>query len=250
MQNPYNKYQSVKKEIPKTKPKAKAMDRKAKVKVNKPKAKESPSQFTLIMASFLGLICSFYIFAYTDDVSHLLSRIEVGFAQSKAAEPAKSSEENQENGEKDAPLAAGAISGLKAGGDALTMKNANVYEALKNKTVELEKKERQLALLEEDLQRQKLEIEKQLKEMNELRGNISSSLEKKMNADQESVDKLVGVYADMKPQNAAMILMQLDEDLAVKVLEKMKKQNAAAILNYIEPKKAQNLSEKYAGLKK
>lgn len=245
MQNPYDKYQISSKGT------KRAPQKKTRVRVrNREVKKSSPSQFTLIMASFMGLLCSFYLFAYTDEFSQWLSKIEVGFTQSFAVDKEKSSEENQENGEKDAPLAAGAISGLKSGSDPLTMKNANVYEALKNKTTELEKKERQLALLEEDLQRQKLEIEKQLKEMNEMRRNISSKLETKMTADQESVEKLVGVYADMKPQNAANILAQMDEDLAVKVLEKMKKQNAAAILNYIEPKKAQTLSEKYAGLKK
>ena len=83
-----------------------------------------------------------------------------------------------------------------------------------------------------------------------MRREISSVLDKKVVADKESVNKLVAVYSNMKPLNAANIISSIDEELAIKVLSKMKKQNAAAILNFIEPKKAQTLSEKYAGLKK
>ena len=130
------------------------------------------------------------------------------------------------------------------------MKNASVYKALKNKRRELEKKERRLAQLEEELQIQKKEIERQLAEMQEMRKNISAKLDKKVETDRESIEKLVGVYASMKPANAAIILSNLEENLAVKVLGKLKKQNAAAILNFIDPKKAQVLSEKFTGIKK
>jgi len=104
--------------------------------------------------------------------------------------------------------------------------------------------------LEEDLQQQRVEIEKQLLELKEMRRTISSKLDSKVMADQESIDKLVGVYSNMKPQNAATIISKLDDQLAIKVLSKMKPQNAAAVLNFVEPQKAQTLSEKYAGLKR
>lgn len=251
MQNPYNRYQTNKVEAPKNKKKSTVSKPKKINRTKVPKKRQKGSiNLSFIVLSFLGLSLSFYIFAYTEDFLSLLSRVEVGFSSVMAADEEKSASKSSENKEDIAALPVGKASSTNGGDDQLTMKNASVFKALKEKRRELEKKERRLARLEEDLQKQKLEIEKQLKEMKEMRRNISSKLDKKVIADQESVTKLVGVYSNMKPQNAATILTNLDEQLAIKVLAKMKKQNAAAILNFVEPKKAQTLSEKYAGLKK
>ena len=254
MQNPYNRYQSIK-ETAKPKKEMKKSSRKPINSSSRRKAKSKKTEamvfnIPILSLCLFGFLLSFYIFTYTDEVMDIISRIHVGMTQSVAADEEKSAIEDTEKGAKNSPLPVGKVSALKSDADHLTMKNANVYKALKDKRRELEKKERRLAQLEEDLQLQKEEIEKQLKEMQEMRRNISSKLDKKVVADQESIDKLVGVYSSMKPQKAAKILSQLDDALAIQVLGKMKKQNAAAILNYIEPKKAQYLSEKFTGLKK
>lgn len=251
MQNPYNRYQKNQGVKAKKKPKAPAPRRAPRV--QRPKVKktqDSGLSVTWIIGSLAGLLISFYAFAYTDQFISLVSRIQVGFSTSLAADGEDSAAEGAENGLEKPVLPAGTISEPKTDVDHLTMKNANVYKALKDKRRELEKKERRLAQLEEELQKQKEEIERQLKEMQEMRQNISAKLDRKVAADQESVAKLVGVYANMKPKNAALILSQLDEELAVKVLGQMKKQSAAEILNFVEPKKAQYLSEKFSGLKK
>ena len=253
MQNPYDLYTKSQQQAPAKKKAKKPAAKPRRRPAPKRKAKKSASKpipMTGLTLSFLGLCLSFYIFAYTDDFMSLVSRIEVGFTPSMAESEANSSGQSAEKQEKAAPLPVGKVSELKSDADHLTMKNANIYKALRDKRRELEKKERRLAQLEEELQNQKVEIERQLKEMQEMRRNISSKLDKKVTADKESVDKLVGVYSNMKPQNAAVILSQINEELAVKVLGKMKKQNAAEILNYLEPQKAQDLSEKFTGIKK
>ena len=53
----------------------------------------------------------------------------------------------------------------------------------------------------------------------------------------------------MKPQSAAKVFEEIDEDLAVEVLGKMKKKQMAEILNLLKPDKAQRLSERFAGYK-
>ena len=235
MQNPYKAYQKNQVEKPgpvAQKEKIKKRTGTRRKPIRKAKEKHSLS-VPWIMASLAGLSLSFYIFAYTDQFIDLVSRIDIGMTWAGAAEEEKNSPETTEMQEKAAALPVGKVSNLKSDSENLTMKNASVFDAL-----------------EEELQRQKVEIEQQLKEMQEIRRNISSKLDKKEVADQESINKLVGVYANMKPQNAAIILSQIDDDLAVKVLGKMKKQNAAAILNFVQPQKAQMLSEKFTGLKK
>ncbi len=252
MQNPYSQY----KRNQGSKPKGKSVESKKPPRQrpiprfqSKVKSRQARLSLSWVVGSLAGLVVSFYAFAYTDDFIEIFSRIQVGFSSSLAAESENSSAEEGKNDPEKSNLPVGSASELKADADQLTMKNANIYKALKDKRRELEKKERRLAQLEEDLQKQKEEIEKQLKEMQEMRTNISTKLDRKVAADQESIDKLVGVYSNMKPKNAALIISQIDDDLAVKVLGKMKKQSAAEILNFVEPKKAQFLSEKFTGLK-
>lgn len=248
MQNPYSRYQKnqgmaqVPKKTKLDRPKASRPKRRKPI-----KKKGSGPQFniSLIALSIFGLLGSYYIFSYTDEVMDAVNRIEIGITRSLATDEKKA---EKDSNKKDA-LPVGKATELKKADSQLTMKSTNVYKALKDKRRELEKKERRLAQLEEELQIQKQEVQKQLQEMQEMRRNIASKLDKKVVADQESIDKLVGVYSSMKPQNAALILTQLDDELAIQVLAKMKKQNAAAILNYVAPKKAQFLSEKFTGLK-
>jgi flagellar motility protein MotE (MotC chaperone) len=252
MQNPYSQYLKNQKNSPQRKPQKKAIgSRQPNVKSQSKSLDRRASSLSLpwIFGSLAGLVCSFYIFTYTDQVLQVFSRIRIGVSSSLASEEAKSSSETGKDDTQKNQLPVGEISQLTSSDDDLTMKNANIYKALKDKRQELEKKERRLAQLEEELQKQKAEIERQLKEMQELRNNISQKLDRKVAADQQSITKLVGVYSSMKPKNAAMILSQIDDELAVKVLGQMKKQNAAAILNFVEPKKAQYLSEKFTGLK-
>lgn len=188
---------------------------------------------------------------YADEVLQTLSQVRIGvFSNSLAEEGENPADPNQEKGENAAALPVGQVSRLETDAKNLTMQNASVYEALRGKRLELEKKERDLARMEEDLQKQKAEIKKQLKEMQDMRREISSVLEEKVKTDEGSINKLVGVYSSMRPENAAKILTDIDEELAIKVLALMKKQSAAEILNFIEPGKARRLSEKYAGLQK
>ena len=243
MQNPYDKY-SQNQGKAKKKPAQKKRVKKRK------KAKKSPTSKALLVACSAGMVLSLYTFAYTEEVLSLFSRVQFRIPTVFAQDAEKSAGKKEKKQEKNAGVFSTDSSVLETDVKKLTMKNSSVFEALQKKKEDLEKKERELARLEEDLHKQKVEIEGQLKELNKMRREISSVLDKKVVADKESVNKLVAVYSNMKPLNAANIISSIDEELAIKVLSKMKKQNAAAILNFIEPKKAQTLSEKYAGLKK
>ena len=251
MQNPFDKYKTQQMEQaskPKKAPKkVRAATKKTRVRPKKKAAKVNPM---VVLLSSLVLLLSLAVLNDPKQFLEWSGGIEIGFNSVNAAEQEKKSTEKSKKEEEVAALPVGSFSGRKTDAKSLTMKNASVFDALKNKERELEKKERRLARLEEDLQKQKKEIEKQLKELKGIQRNISSKLDKKVTADEKSVEKLVGVYSSMKPKNAATILSQIDQDLAIKVLGRMKKQSAAAILNFIEPQKARVLSEQYAGLKK
>lgn len=122
-----------------------------------------------------------------------------------------------------------------------------LFTQLEKRKVELDLREENLKKLESELKQQQAEIKKNLADLKKIRAKISQGLEQKIEKDEEKVDKLVAVYSNMKPQQAAKVMEKIDEGLAIRVLAKMKKKNAAGILNLLEPEKAKRLSEKYVG---
>lgn len=123
-------------------------------------------------------------------------------------------------------------------------------EKLRARKEQLDLREKELGELEEELHKQKAEIDSRIKRLEELRAQIATVLKERIEVDQEKVTKLVETYSNMKPKQAAEILAGVDEDLAVEVLGKMKKKNAAEIMNLLESSKARSISEKFAGYKR
>lgn len=124
------------------------------------------------------------------------------------------------------------------------------FEKLRERKEELDLREKELAELEEELQRQKVELDKRIVQLEEMRNQIAQVLKERVEVDQEKVTKLVDLYSNMKPKQAADVLANINEDLAVEVLAKMKKKNAAEIMNLLPADKAKVLSEKYTGYRR
>ena len=121
------------------------------------------------------------------------------------------------------------------------------FSKLNDRKKELDLKEAELVKLEEELQKQKAELDDKIKKLESMRGEISKTLQTRVATDQVKVDKLVEFYSNMKPSNASKVIETLNEDLAVEVLDKMKKKNAAEIMNMMDAKKARRLSELLTG---
>jgi flagellar motility protein MotE (MotC chaperone) len=194
----------------------------------------------------------FYL-AKPDLVEGLASRIEVnavgaaGAVEKKPAEKAASAKENKEKA---------AAAEDKANPDKGPEAHADVpeelshFEKLKQRKDELDAREKELSQLEEELQRQKVELDKRIKQLEGMRNQIAQTLKDRVEVDQEKVNKLVDLYSNMKPKQAAEVIGSINEDLAVEVLAKMKKKNAAEIMNLLSPDKAKVLSEKYTGYRR
>ncbi len=130
-----------------------------------------------------------------------------------------------------------------------TPEELSFFNKLSDRKIELDRRETELNKLDEELQKQKAELDEKIKQLEKMRADIGQTLKARVTTDQEKIEKLVQVYSNMKPQNAAKVIETLNETLAVEVLDKMKKKNAAEILNVMETKKAQRLSEILAGYK-
>jgi flagellar motility protein MotE (MotC chaperone) len=112
---------------------------------------------------------------------------------------------------------------------------------------QLDQKEEDLNKLAAEIAKQKEEIDDKLKKLEETRQKISAALEEKIKLDDGKVETLVQMYTNMKPQQAAKVFENLDEDLVIDILGRMKKKSAADILNLIKPEKAQIFAERFAG---
>lgn len=188
-----------------------------------------------------------------DYVENLASRIEVNAIGSAIAADAKPAENSKAGGTKSEKAAAGGEVGNPDVGlqpKSVVPQDLSHFEKLKQRKDELDMREKELAELEEELQKQKVELDKRIVQLEEMRNQIAQILKDRVEVDQEKVTKLVDLYSNMKPKQAADVIGSINEDLAVEVLAKMKKKNAAEIMNLLSPEKARVLSEKYTGYRR
>jgi len=102
-------------------------------------------------------------------------------------------------------------------------------EKLALKEKKLKKRDKELSLLEEEFQRKKQALEK--------RESIYEDREAKW-------QKLVDYYNDMKPDAAAAILSQMDDQIVIEIFQRMKKSQVAIIMMKMDPKRASEISRK------
>lgn len=211
----------------------------------KPNAKKKPKfPITQFMMFAVMVLVGLFIFDHSEDIEKQLRRIDIGVALAQAEEqPAAAHEEK-----KDEKLAASDTKlDTKSSASEAKPDEADYLFKLSERKKQLDAREEELNRYANEIAKQKEEIEAKLKKLEETRTKISTALEDKIKADDGKVDNLVQMYSNMKPQQAAKVFENLDEDLVIEILSRMKKKNAADILNLVKPEKAQVLAERYAG---
>lgn len=207
--------------------------------------KRKPFPVGALISCIVLLIAFIYAFENEEKIVKSLSKIEISvFGKAKAqGEPTKKAPKPKStldkfSDEKEAK---------KVAKKTWTDEEIALFTQLEQRKSELDQREENLKKLEVELKQQQEDIKKNLAELRKIRTKISQGLEQKIEKDEEKVDKLVAVYSNMKPQQAAKVMEKIDEELAIRVLAKMKKKSAAEVLNLLEPEKAKRLSEKYVG---
>ncbi len=210
-----------------------------KLQMNKPAAKKKSKFpigrfFVFVMIAFFGL----FIFDHSDDIEAQLKKVEIGMAFAEAEEkPAHVDNAHVADAKKEEkPVTA-----------EVKPDEADYLFKLSDRKKQLDAREEELNKYAAEISKQKEEIESKLKKLEETRTKISTALEDKIKADDSKVDTLVQMYTNMKPQQAAKVFENLDEDLVIEILSRMKKKSAADILNLVKAEKAQVLTERYAG---
>ena len=227
------------------------------VKMKKKKAKR-PFPWKLTGVSFVGLLIALYGFQNYEKVEHLVKNIEIDMlgsahaeeAPAKKSAPAKADAKAPADGKDPKTADAKADGKDEAKRDPAADTDPDHLQKLIDRKKELDAREEELNRVEQELAAQKAELEKRMKELEEMRAKISSVLDDRVKADDQKIDTLVQMYSNMKPQQAAKIFEEMDEDLAVDIIGRMKKKNAAEIMNLIKPEKAKTFAEKFAGYKR
>ena len=223
----------------------------------KPAKRRAPFPLKAAAGMVVTMVAVTGYLLFPDQVEKFYGKIEFSaFGEARAAseKPAPSSADSAKSAADPKAKAAGGpetkTTAKGAEADAPVPEELKKYESLKQRKEELDAREKDLNGLEEELQKQKVELTKRIAQLEEMRGQIGKMLKDRVEVDQEKVNKLVDLYSNMKPKQAADILANLNEELAVEVLAKMKKKNAAEIMNLLTPAKAQVLSEKYTGYRR
>jgi flagellar motility protein MotE (MotC chaperone) len=114
---------------------------------------------------------------------------------------------------------------------------------VKNKNVELSRREEAVKKEEERLNALKADVDKKIAEYEKLLKQLDAVMAKLKDLDSARMNNIVKTYESMPPENAAKDIESLDEELAASILIKMKNKKAGAVLAAIGPKKAATLTE-------
>lgn len=233
-------------------PKATAQELRARLQAKNVRVKKSKGiPWKLVGISFLGVILTAAGYVEHERIENFLKRVEVGFVSQSFAEEAPAKPAGTEVAKADAAADKDNEKSAEAAKKKdFSEEELNHFAKLNERKRELDAREEELSRLEAELTAQKAELEKRMSGLETTRREISSVLEDRVKADDKKVETLVQMYSNMKPQQAAKVFEEMDEDLAVEIIGRMKKKNAAEIMNIIKPEKAKVFAEKFAGYKR
>lgn len=230
--------------------------RKAKQPNHMPTAKRKrPFPIIPVSSGIVIILLALGCLIRVDLVEGILDRVQIRFMGQLAAEEKPSGQEKAatpavDTAAKNSVPAGVSKTGEKDDQNASVSEDFSYIDKLRTRKEELDLREKELNQLEEELQRQKVEVDARIHQLEQMRRDIAGVLKERVESDETQVNKLVDLYSSMKPKQAADIIGSLQEDLAVQVLGKMKKKNAAEVMNLLPADKARGLSEKLTGYKR
>src|SRR3546814_17967406 len=73
-------------------------------------------------------------------------------------------------------------------------------------------------------------VEEQIARLTTLKGELEQLLQRQSEMDEASIQQLVKIYKNMKPEEAARILEDMNPDIVVDIIGTMKERDAAPVL--------------------
>lgn len=113
---------------------------------------------------------------------------------------------------------------------------------------EISMRKKELKTLEEGVDKKITVIDMKLEELRKLQTKIESLLVKKSLKEKKKLQELASIYQKMSPAKAALVISDIDQQLAADLLANMKVKSAAKILDQIPKQKATELSTTFTTL--
>jgi flagellar motility protein MotE (MotC chaperone) len=104
-------------------------------------------------------------------------------------------------------------------------------------------REQEVRKREAELKSMEAEIDAKLENLRAMELKMEKLLESAGAVQDEKMQHLVDVYSNMKPKQAAQVLENLDESIAVKILAGMSGRKAGEILSFVRTERTAKLSE-------
>ncbi|MFH1625487.1 MAG: hypothetical protein ABID54_10095 [Pseudomonadota bacterium] len=121
-----------------------------------------------------------------------------------------------------------------------------ILTSLENKRVELSKKEEQLGMEEERLNKLKQEIERKMVELKNIEAKLEKLIGTQQDAEAKRLEHLAKVYEATPPEQAGPMIAKLDVKLAADILMRINGRKAGKLWAFVDPAQAVKISEELA----
>ena len=102
---------------------------------------------------------------------------------------------------------------------------------------------------EEELKARETALAEQIAKLETLRKEVIGLEDTQKAANEERIAKMVAAVEKMSPKNAALMIVQMEEPIAVDTMSKLSVEKLAKVMNSMEPAKSSRLSMLMAGVR-
>lgn len=120
---------------------------------------------------------------------------------------------------------------------------------LKSQRDLLLKRNQEFEKREEELKARETALAEQIAKLETLRKEVVGLEDTQRTANEERVAKMVAAVEKMSPKNAAQMITQMEEPVAVDTMSKLSVEKLAKVMNSMEPEKSSRLSMLMAGVR-
>ncbi len=154
----------------------------------------------------------------------------------QAVDPADDAQEHRDQ------IITGATEGESGPSARMTPSEGDVLNALVRRRKELDQRERELTLRENLLKAAEKKVEGRIGELKAIEEKVSFSFKEEEAAHKAELQRLVQMYAQMKPKDAAVVFNRLEISVLTRMVRLMKPGEMSAILASMDPAAAERLT--------
>ena len=127
-----------------------------------------------------------------------------------------------------------------------TRGEVDMLQKLQSRREELDTRENEMRLQEDLLKVTQKRIEEKIDELKKIEATIQDLLKKHDQQEEQRIQRLVKMYENMKPKDAARIFESLEMPILISVVERMKERKVAPVLEAMPSAAAKKLTTELA----